>query len=216
MASSSPQVLGLPSWNCGCNPEEESELDPVFLETVDLGPYQACGGAEGEDFLASDFLGSEDSVGRERSPKACGSEEGEDFLASDFLGSEDSVGRARSLRRCSLMVKKALSVDRDIMRGISLKVGLRGLGQLWRFCPADLPIKERSKLWALSGQVESFDIFLSHSWHTPGRWKVVALTLRFGWPLFLACSFAFILLAEILSLLEILPLFTTYQARRSS
>ncbi|CAE7785775.1 unnamed protein product [Symbiodinium sp. CCMP2592] len=133
----------------------------------------------------------------------------------DSQGSEDSVGRVRTLsqRRCSVMVKKALSVDREIMRGIALKAALRGLGHVWRFCPADLPMKERSALWALSEQVESFDTFLSHSWRTHGRWKVVALTLRFGWPFFVACSLACILLPEILSLLEILPLPLTYQVQ---
>lgn len=39
-----------------------------------------------------------------------------------------------------------------------------------------------SGVWALSARVSSYDMFLSHTWKTKGRWKVLALMMQTGWP----------------------------------
>ena len=37
------------------------------------------------------------------------------------------------------------------------------------------------RVWNLSGPVSSHDVFLSHTWRSKGRWKVLALTMQSGW-----------------------------------
>ena len=38
--------------------------------------------------------------------------------------------------------------------------------------------------WARVAQ-EELDMFLSHTWETPGRWKFLSLLLQRGWPFLL-------------------------------
>ena len=81
------------------------------------------------------------------------------------------------------MVQRAIGFDvaREIMRGIPLAVTLRNFGQLWKTSPLDLDRHSQTELWSKSQPVESFDVFFSHTWQTPGSKKFLSLLFQFGW-----------------------------------
>ena len=73
-----------------------------------------------------------------------------------------------------------LRLDSELLRGIPLNSSLQGFGRLWRKSPIDLPEAARGALWEKSVGVEKLDIFLSHTWHTPGSQKIRALMVQSG------------------------------------
>ena len=99
-----------------------------------------------------------------------------------------------------------LAVDHEIVRGIPLRESLRNWGRLWRWSPLDLAEEDRKKLWTRSKKVEGFDIFLSHTWLTKGRWKVLTLLLRSGWHVMLLGWCLSVLLAMLLCQIGVLPM----------
>jgi len=116
-----------------------------------------------------------------------------------------------TLRR-AILLENALIPDSEIMRGISLRDCLQNFGQLWRKSPADLPEEQRAILWQRSTQVKSFDTFLSHTWHTQGRSKFLALSLQFGWVHILLAWLSAMVVVESLVVLDILPAYGEIQA----
>ena len=56
------------------------------------------------------------------------------------------------------------------------------------------------------------DLFLSHTWHTPGWHKIVALSFQCGWRSTLALWCVVEIAAVILCLLDVLPMPFVYQA----
>ncbi|CAE7835492.1 ran [Symbiodinium sp. CCMP2592] len=99
-----------------------------------------------------------------------------------------------------------LEVDAEILRGIPLQVSLRALGELWRRSPVDLPEEARRGLYDLAAPVEGFDVFLSHTWMSPGRYKVLNLLFQAGWKQVLLSQSLFVMAGMVLSLLRWLPL----------
>ena len=87
-----------------------------------------------------------------------------------------------------------LEVDQDIFRSIPMRQTLRGGGRLWRKSPLDLPEEARKALWEQSRPAASLDVFLSHTWRTSGRWKVVALLLQSGWTFLLLSWMGFLVI----------------------
>ena len=57
-----------------------------------------------------------------------------------------------------------------------------------------------------SRPVDDFDIFLSHTWLTDGKWKVLSLTMSSCWGKWLASWLLLVATAVILCYLEILPM----------
>ena len=98
-----------------------------------------------------------------------------------------------------------LVVDTEIIRGIELRETLHRRGSLWRCSPLDLSVDQREQLWERSRPVEGFDIFLSHTWLTSGKWKIIALILQSSWKVGLAVWTAAASSAMILSVLDVLP-----------
>ncbi|CAE7900343.1 unnamed protein product [Symbiodinium microadriaticum] len=97
------------------------------------------------------------------------------------------------------------------MRGIPLKETLRCGGRLWRWCPADLPQNGKASLWQRSKPTTRFDIFLSHTWATSGRWKFLSLSLQFGWRHVLLTWIIVVFVVEVLTLLDVLPMHFVYE-----
>ena len=78
--------------------------------------------------------------------------------------------------------------------------------------PAELSLQRRSRLNGHSHPVKHFDIFFSHTWLTPGRWKVLSLLLQRGCTfMLLAWSFG-IALSFVLCMFDILPLSASWQS----
>ncbi|CAE7364981.1 unnamed protein product, partial [Symbiodinium sp. CCMP2456] len=95
---------------------------------------------------------------------------------------------------------------RELLRGIPLRRTLQHGGKLWRYKPTDLDLLEREKLYSYSQEVPELDMFISHTWSTPGRWKFVSLLLRFGWrPMLTAWAIGTFTTAA-LCLMGVLPL----------
>eukprot|EP00438_Fugacium_kawagutii_P016738 Skav205937 [mRNA] locus=scaffold2739:219377:220819:- [translate_table: standard] len=73
-----------------------------------------------------------------------------------------------------------METDEEFTQGIALHRALRHL-ELWT-SPQEIRRKNQTaKVWNLSKKVSSYDTFLSHTWRTKGRWKVLALMLQTGW-----------------------------------
>eukprot|EP00438_Fugacium_kawagutii_P023806 Skav228153 [mRNA] locus=scaffold2683:337315:338869:- [translate_table: standard] len=73
-----------------------------------------------------------------------------------------------------------MEIDEEFTRGIALHRALRH-HELWT-SPQEIRRKNQVlKVWNLSKKVSKFDTFLSHTWRTKGRWKVLALMLQTGW-----------------------------------
>ncbi|CAE7938575.1 SCFD1, partial [Symbiodinium sp. KB8] len=91
-------------------------------------------------------------------------------------------------------------VDEEILRGIPLRPSLRGGGIRWWFRDG-APL---SKCEATP--VDKFDTFISHTWQTNGRWKVLSLTYQTSWQVVLAVQVSSILGVLLLGIGGILPL----------
>ena len=113
--------------------------------------------------------------------------------------------RTDSKARRSLLLKTAFSVEEDLMRGISLRESLRHAGRLWRVSPSELEEKDKAALKLFSAPVKGFDMFLSHTWHTRGRWKYLSLSFHYGWVHVLLGWFISMLILELLFFFDFLP-----------
>ncbi|CAE7361027.1 HERC1 [Symbiodinium sp. CCMP2456] len=89
---------------------------------------------------------------------------------------------------------------------------MRRAGRIWRYRPAELSLQRRSKLNGHSHPVEHFDIFFSHTWLTPGRWKVLSLLLQRGCTFMLLAWCFGIALSFLLCMFDILPLLASWQS----
>ncbi|CAE7333058.1 HERC1 [Symbiodinium sp. CCMP2592] len=94
----------------------------------------------------------------------------------------------------------------SLLRGVFLRKTLQGGGGLWRRNPTTLTHEQLAVNFATSEQVQSLDVFFSHSWLTPGRWKFLSLLVRNGWPYMLAAWAIGTALACVGVLLGVLPL----------
>ena len=75
---------------------------------------------------------------------------------------------------------KALEVDLEILRGMPLHRALRR-PQIWIQPRLYRHTHRSAQLWLASLPTSSLDIFLSHSWRTPGSQKILGLLLQEGW-----------------------------------
>ena len=97
-------------------------------------------------------------------------------------------------------------VDTEIVRGISLRQTLREVRAVWLRPPATMQEEERAALYTRSRPVQHFDLFLSHTWRTPGKWKAFALLFRTGWPIMLLGNAVSVCLAFCLCATRVLPM----------
>lgn len=134
--------------------------------------------------------------------------EGASSGPSEFSGSfmEPKPESMGSIREKKLIDMKHLEVESDIIRGISLQKTLRSFGAVWM---KSHPGKRRER-WERSIQVQRFDLFLSHTWLTNGRWKVLSLLLQSSWPIFLVGWIIAVLAAIPLHFMEDLPNVLSY------
>ena len=107
-------------------------------------------------------------------------------------------------------------VDKSMVRGISLRRSLGGLGRLWRFDPSTWQPQQRGELYAMSSPAMFFNIFISHTWLTPGRWKILSLWLQCGWPFALAFWCMGVFTSFVLCAWDILPMPLSYHSTLSS
>ncbi|CAE7547706.1 unnamed protein product [Symbiodinium natans] len=98
------------------------------------------------------------------------------------------------------------------MRGIPLQKTLWHLGVLWRKSPLALSPEARTGLWKMSAPASTFDIFLSHTWHTPGKWKILSLFFQSGWRFSFLGWFVGASLMLLASTHKLLPLFIPYRS----
>lgn len=127
-------------------------------------------------------------------PDAKASEDGE-------VGEVGEVDEVAATHRLKVMKSLGhLEVDEEILRKT-----LRGFGRVWQFSPSDLPLKEREALWKKSASVKSLAFFISHTWRTAGRWKVLALLLRTSWAFVILCWACCMSMVVCLYALEVLP-----------
>ncbi|CAE7248452.1 unnamed protein product [Symbiodinium sp. CCMP2456] len=116
-------------------------------------------------------------------------------------GDETGRGSASSLASMASRLSYRLEhfvLEDELLRGIPLRATLWGLGKLWLTSPIDLPEQAKKSLWERSRKVTKLDIFLSHTWHTRGWRKVLALLVQLGSYNFLAGWFFGVVLGIVL------------------
>ncbi|CAE7500753.1 unnamed protein product [Symbiodinium natans] len=93
-----------------------------------------------------------------------------------------------------------------------MRTTLRSFGWLWRFRPGSLSTPECRRLRAASSETEVFDLFISHTWMTPGYYKYLSLLLssylHFAFMAWVAVAISVLLLYEV----NMLPMPFVYQA----
>lgn len=99
------------------------------------------------------------------------------------------------------------------MRGVSLRKTLSQAMSFWLADPSARTQEEKTRLYRASVPTSRLDMFVSHTWLTPGKWKFLSLLLQFGWPTVLICWLLGVVLGFVLCMTEVLPLFRAYQVR---
>ena len=94
----------------------------------------------------------------------------------------------------------------QVLPGIELHKSLWGFGRLWRRSPIDLKIEARAGLWEKSKPVQRYNAFLSHTWRTPGRWKVFSLLLRSSWKQILLGWILCLSVVAVLIVVDVIPM----------
>ncbi|CAE7338714.1 unnamed protein product [Symbiodinium sp. CCMP2456] len=102
-------------------------------------------------------------------------------------------------------------LDAALMRGIPLRQTLQWGAHLWLSDPRSMSACKKAKLWDASKPTRRYDKFLSHTWETRGRWKLLSLLLHLGWPSMMIFWAIGALLGSVLVVLEVLPLFTVFE-----
>mmetsp|Transcript_60135 Transcript_60135/g.140544 ORF Transcript_60135/g.140544 Transcript_60135/m.140544 type:complete len:541 (+) Transcript_60135:62-1684(+) len=110
---------------------------------------------------------------------------------------------------------QVLHVDEEAVRAIPLHVSLQGFGWLWRTSPVDMDPTLRSQLWSLSKPSEGFNVFLSHTWNSPGKWKYLSLLLYSSWPVVLIVWALVVLTTFLLCLFDALPMTFEYHGTQT-
>lgn len=93
---------------------------------------------------------------------------------------EDSVSESPRRSTMKKMTElRHMEPDHEIMRGIPLHLTLQR-SEFWT-SPEKIRLRDRSdEVWKFSSPVSHFDLFLSHTWKSKGRWKVLALVFQTG------------------------------------
>ena len=99
---------------------------------------------------------------------------------STSSGHSAHSAESHELAMTELQDGRYLQVDDDLLRGVPLRSTLKTLGWIWRLSPYDVDEKVSRQLWHQSRRVPQLDLFLSHTWRTPGTFKVLALMVRCG------------------------------------
>ncbi|CAE7224141.1 unnamed protein product [Symbiodinium sp. KB8] len=83
--------------------------------------------------------------------------------------------------RISQRLGPYLEVEAELLRGVALCKTLRGMGWMWRRSPHSVPEEKWQFLWQSLRPVNTYDVFISHTWKSSGLSKVLALLLSTGW-----------------------------------
>ena len=101
---------------------------------------------------------------------------------------------------------QSFEVRLELARAISLRRTLHHGGMLWRRSPLSLRPEQRSKLYENSGLVKQYDVFLSHTWETPGYLKCISIWVRCSRHIVLICWLLAMVLGIFLCTQDVLPL----------
>ncbi|CAL1158856.1 unnamed protein product [Cladocopium goreaui] len=115
----------------------------------------------------------------------------------------------------AVVSQRITKTDTEILRGVRLRDTLKGCGRLWRCNPMKLKPQARSALFKMSRPVPSLDIFLSHTWCSKGRAKILSLLLQSGCSTALLFWFFGVALALALCFADALPMPFWYSANMS-
>jgi len=115
----------------------------------------------------------------------------------------------------AVVSQRITKTDTEILRGIRLRDTLKGCGRLWRCNPMKLKPEARSALFQRSRPVASLDTFLSHTWCSKGRSKILSLLLQSGCTISLLFWFVGVVLAIVLCATDVLPMPFWYSAHMS-
>lgn len=122
---------------------------------------------------------------------------------SELVSGDETGRRSASSTLASMASRLSYRLEHfvledELLRGVPLRATLWGLGKLWLTSPIDLPEQAKKSLWERSRKVKKLDIFLSHTWHTRGWRKVLALLVQLGSYNFLAGWFFGVVLGILL------------------
>ena len=119
-------------------------------------------------------------------------------------------------RRTRLRDERQLELDAELIHGIPLRKAMWEFARLWSRTPLDLDSESRDRIWSKSFPVQGFDMFMSHSWATPSKWKFLALLLSSGWTIVLIAWAATVMIVGLLCLFDILPRHFRYKPNHTN
>ena len=108
--------------------------------------------------------------------------------------------------------KDLMRTNTSLLRGVPLHTTLRHWRRVWRRSPSELTMSQRAEVFEYSRQTEELDMFISHTWQTPGWRKFFSLLIRSGWRCMLTFWAVGTGLAFLLCCLDVLPLFYSSRA----
>ena len=105
-----------------------------------------------------------------------------------------------------------LDPDLELFRGISLDSTLSLCGRVWRYSPKEFTTAQRMALYASSSPTNTVDVFISHTWWTPGWQKTLALFVQSTWCVVWTSWALAVLSALFLFMYDLLPAPLVYEA----
>ncbi|CAE7903737.1 unnamed protein product [Symbiodinium microadriaticum] len=134
-------------------------------------------------------------------------------MTSNQTTPSESMGSLVTMTKTDRFTSQRYSlVDEEIVRGISLRRSLVCLGRVWRYKAATWKPEHRAALYQLSQSVLGFDVFVSHTWRSPGWWKTLSLSFQCGWRNALCLWLAVEVTVFALCLADVLPMPLVYEA----
>jgi len=185
-------------------PRNSPKGSPTFLSAPP--PHHATSGS-----LESEAGTS----GRLAVPVAGGLPKSSSSLSRGTTHTSDHSGASKMSKLQRLNSLGHLHVDKELLCGLTIRKSLRNGGRSWMRMPKDMNEAELIALHSKVEAMESFDFFLSHTWSTHGKWKVLSLLMQTGWPYALLCGSLAVTATMVLCLFDYLPLSWSFDGETS-
>ncbi|CAK9099358.1 Uncharacterized protein SCF082_LOCUS46531 [Durusdinium trenchii] len=100
----------------------------------------------------------------------------------------------------------ALTIEPELLRGVSMTQCLQHGSRLWLKAPSDWQLEERLALFCSSEPTTEIDVFISHTWTERSSSKFCFLLASHGWPVSLLLWVLAVVLSMTCCILRFLPM----------
>lgn len=138
------------------------------------------------------------------------------LLSRGTTHTSEQSGTSRMSKLQRLNSLGHLHIDKELLCGLTIRKSLRSGGRAWMTMPKDMSHAQLVALHSKAEAMESFDFFLSHTWSTDGKWKVLSLLMQTGWPYAVICGTLAVGVSTLLCLNDQLPMPWCFKDRQGS